>query len=265
MSQRDWNYYNREFNQNMRSLQDIADEWGTYPNKIKRELIKLGFKTRNHSEAQAIALKTGKHCHPTKGRQRPEDVKIKISEAMAESWDEIDETERSRRAETARTQWAEMTAEQRENFNLKSIQGLRESARSGSNLEKYLQTKLREAGYTVQYHCSHVVAGTKLHLDLLIPELRTAIEIDGPSHSIPIWGEASLAKVRAADKKKNKILLDYGYVVIRLQHLTKSLSDSQKRKYLKVLLTQLEDIKLKKTKGLITIGIEEHGKTKEID
>jgi len=59
------------------SFADIASEYGTYANKIRRDAVSLKIKIRDKSEAQKNALITGKHKHPTKGTTRSEDTKIK--------------------------------------------------------------------------------------------------------------------------------------------------------------------------------------------
>jgi hypothetical protein len=82
--QRTKEYYKVEFVQKERSMHDIAEEHGTYVNKIRRELLSFGYQPRGKSEAQKIALKTGRHKHPTKGRERPPEVRSKISASVAE-------------------------------------------------------------------------------------------------------------------------------------------------------------------------------------
>jgi hypothetical protein len=81
---RDWDYYRREYDEKERSTHDIAEEHETYPNKIRRELISLGFRPRSKSEAQSAALRHGRHPHPTKGHPLPDDVKDKIRRSVTE-------------------------------------------------------------------------------------------------------------------------------------------------------------------------------------
>lgn len=75
-------YYQREYLENERSLHDIAEEHRTHANVIRREILGFGIQTRNRSEAQKVALKTGRHIHPTKGMPRPPEVKLKISTSV---------------------------------------------------------------------------------------------------------------------------------------------------------------------------------------
>lgn len=78
-------YYEVEYNEKLRSVRDIAEEHGTYPNKIRREILSHGYHLRDKSAAQKAALQSGRHKHPTKGRARPLEVKLKISNSVAEA------------------------------------------------------------------------------------------------------------------------------------------------------------------------------------
>lgn len=60
-----------------KSFQQIAKEYNTYSNKIRRDAKKFDISIRDKSEAQKNALSTGNHKHPTKGTTRSEDTKIK--------------------------------------------------------------------------------------------------------------------------------------------------------------------------------------------
>ena len=71
-----------EYVENNKSTYEISESLGTYPNKIRRALIKLGVELRDKSVAQSTAIQSGRHKHPTKGTERSESDKIKISEGM---------------------------------------------------------------------------------------------------------------------------------------------------------------------------------------
>ena len=53
-----------------------------------------------------------------------------------------------------------------------------------------------------------------LEIDLFIPALKTAIEIDGPAHFLPIWGQQSLERHIRADAQKAGLLINRGFVVL---------------------------------------------------
>ena len=66
-----------------KSTYEIAQELKTYPNKIRRALNSLGVDLRDKSKAQTVAIQSGRHEHPTKGKKRTEAEKIAMSNGMA--------------------------------------------------------------------------------------------------------------------------------------------------------------------------------------
>jgi hypothetical protein len=78
-------YYKKEYVDKERSFHDLAREHGTYPNKIRREVLGFGYAPRDKSAAQRAALKSGRHKHPTKGRERPLEVRLKIAASVSEA------------------------------------------------------------------------------------------------------------------------------------------------------------------------------------
>jgi very-short-patch-repair endonuclease len=228
-SERSFEYYQREFKEKGRSPSDIAEEWQTYPNKIRRELRQCGFLTRSRSDAQKEALASGRRAHPTKGKPRSQAVRTRISETMSRRWEAVAPTERERRAELAKAQWEAMSDDEREVFQRKAGDAVRKASKEGSKLEKFLYDDLRSRGYEVDFHAMHLIPNTNLEADLYLPVERVVIEIDGPTHFFPIWGDESLKRHQNADKLKNDKLLEYGFIVIRVKHLTKCLTDKHKR------------------------------------
>jgi very-short-patch-repair endonuclease len=182
-------------NENM-STYEIAKKFKTYPNKIRRELIKNGIEIRDHSEAQSKALETGVAKHPTKGKKVKQETKDKIGESMLNNWKNMPSKER----------------------RYESALALRRASIEGSRLEKYLMNGLMGMGYSVSMH---YLFAEKQHIDLFI-SLSTknlkgiAIEVDGPTHFKPIWGKDSLAKRQKSDNKKTGLLLSNGFALIRV-------------------------------------------------
>ena len=56
-----------------------------------------------------------------------------------------------------------------------------------------------------------------------------AIEIDGPSHFLPIWGQAALNKTIKSDNEKNGLLRYHGIMVLRVAQKRKTLSQKSMR------------------------------------
>jgi very-short-patch-repair endonuclease len=201
-----------------RSTYEIAKEMNTYPNKIRRTLIKHGYELKNKSAAQKAALKSGRSSHPTEGKERSNSEKIAISKSLVNYWEDMNDTEKARRVELAKSNWKKMPQEQKEKMRSKGIAAIRAAAKEGSKMEKFFEKKIMDSGYSVKMH-EVIIPAENLEIDLHIPDLNTIIEVDGPSHFLPIWGEEKLQKQVNADLRKSGALLSKGYAVIRVKSL----------------------------------------------
>ena len=249
-------YLFQEYVINKRSFSSIADEMGTYPNKIRRAAITMGIKPRDKSSAQKEAINSGRHKHPTKGTKRNQNTKDKISNSVYDSWKDMPPEERHRRSKIAQKQWEEMSDDHKANLLRLSNQAIRKASKEGSKLEKFILEAFTIEGYRVEFHKEHMLVNERLEIDLFIPELSVAIEVDGPSHFEPVWGEEALEKTQSSDRQKSGLILSMGLVLIRIKH-TKGLSEKYKRETLADLKNELEKIKRripKKHERFIEIG-----------
>jgi very-short-patch-repair endonuclease len=239
------------------SLYEIAQEYGTYANKVRRDANKLGANFRSKSEAQKNALATGAQTHPTKGKVRSEEVKIKISESVAGVWENMDDKEKTRRSKLAKMQWKDMSVEEKKDLRNKAYAGVREASKNGSKLEKSILEWLVDKGYKTIFHKDHIIGNDRMHLDIVVKDLAVVIEIDGPSHFEPIWGEDKLKKSKATDNKKDGILLNSGFSIIRVLQ-KKAITKKLVRDILVQLEVTLARIEKKKNRKLgirkFTIG-----------
>lgn len=224
---------------------EIAEELNTYPNKIRRILKSLGEPIRNKSDAQKAALESGRHSHPTKGTKRNKATKEKISESVYNYWQNMSDDERERRAELAKEQWDKMSEAEKARLREEAAKAIRVASKEGSKLEKFLRDSLTEAGFPVIFHKTGLIPSDSLEIDLFIPTLNVAIEVDGPAHFLPIWGQDRLKKHLTADAKKAGLLLGHGYILIRIKHTRTNISEKYKRDVLSKLLTALNKIKKK--------------------
>jgi very-short-patch-repair endonuclease/DNA-binding CsgD family transcriptional regulator len=225
-----------------KSTYEIAQELNTYPNKVRRALKSLGIALRDKSSAQSVAIASGRHEHPTKGKKRTESEKIAISDGMYSYWKEMDDEERDRRSELSKRQWANMSDEERETLRQMAAEAVRRASKEGSKIEKFLYESLTKEGYRAIFHKKGLIASDKLEVDIFIPELKTAIEIDGPAHFLPIWGEANLNRHIRADAVKAGLLINRGYVIIRVKNLIKNLSAKNMRDAFDILLVELKKV-----------------------
>jgi very-short-patch-repair endonuclease len=216
----------------------------------------LGVELRDKSKAQTVAIQSGRHEHPTKGKKRTEAEKVAISNGMATYWDEMEESERERRSKISKKQWQEMSEEEKANLRKLAAEAVRKASKEGSKIEKFIYEGLTKAGYDVIFHKRGLVANDKLEVDLFVPSLKTAIEIDGPAHFLPIWGQENLERHIRADAQKAGLLINRGFVVLRVKNIIRNLSQKNMRETLAGVVEQLEKIEKKfppATKRLIEI------------
>jgi hypothetical protein len=224
-----------------KSFGDIASMYGTYANKIRRDAMKFKVPIRNKSEAQQNALKTGKHKHPTKGTIRDEKTKNKIGMGVLQAWENLDDAALEQRKEKVRQNWKNMDEDEKQNLIRSANNAVRTTSKTGSKLEKFLLQELLNKGFVVEFHKEQSLVNTKLQIDLFLPSINTAIEIDGPSHFLPVWGEEALKKTQTYDQKKQGLILGKGLALIRIKQ-TKDFSKSRASLILDELVVLLNKI-----------------------
>jgi len=197
---------------------EIAEQFNTYPNKIRRFLMKHGYALKSRAESQKLALKSGRKKHPTAGRKRTDEEKIKISKSVADNWEKIDQKEKARRAKISKERWDGLSEIQKEKMRESSVSAIRDAGKNGSKIEKFIAKELGKL-YRLEYHKRDLIVNSNLEIDLYVPDLKTVIEIDGPSHFLPIWGEEKLQKQIKADLDKNGLILSKGFSIIRIKML----------------------------------------------
>ncbi len=231
-----------QYTNQKKSTYEIAQELKTYPNKIRRALNSLGVDLRDKSSAQTVAIESGRHEHPTKGKERTEAEKVAISNGMATYWDEMEDNERERRSKISKKQWQEMSEEEKANLRKLAAEAVRKASKEGSKIEKFIYEGLTKAGYGVIFHKRGLISNDKMEVDLFVPSLKTAIEIDGPAHFLPIWGEVNLQKHIRADAQKAGLLINRGFVILRVKNTTRNLSQKNMRDTLAGVVEQLIEI-----------------------
>jgi len=237
-----------------KSFQEIAEKYNTYPNRVRRDAIKIGIPIRSKSEAQKLALETGKHKHPTKGTTRSEETKEKIGSSVMNSWESLEESELKRRKELAKNNWDNLSEEEKQLRFEKANEAVRVSSKLGSKLEKYLLENLVTNNYRTIPHKEQILSNTKLHIDLFLPELNIAVEVDGPSHFLPVWGEEALKRNQEYDNKKTGLLIGKGINLIRIKQ-QKDFSKSRAKIIFGRLMEAIADVK-NQGKNYIEIGDE---------
>ena len=224
------------------STYEIAEKLQTYPNKIRRVLKKNGVSLRDSSTAQKNAVQKGRATHPTAGSSLSDSTKEKISESQGEVWDSLTAKEKQYRSQIGKDAWDQKSEKEKASFIADAQNAVRESSRKGSKLEHFLLSELGKRKVRVEFHKEHWLQNQNLQVDLYLPECRTAIEVDGPSHFKPVWGQENLEKNIKADLQKTGLILGSGLVMIRIKQ-TQSLTQRYMRNTLQRLLDVLSKIK----------------------
>lgn len=228
------------------STHTIAAALGTYPNRIKRILKKNNEPLRNRVEAQKNAMEQGRYKHPTQGIGHSEEVRLKISENVHQTWLDLSDTEKEARRAVARKNWANLSADERSDRQRKALEAVRSAAINGSKLELFIVNYLMDAGYEVLHHSAYKVGTEQMELDIFLPAENIVIEVDGPSHYEPIWGDECLTRNQVADNKKNGILLSSGIHILRIRDKTKKITRKIERdtvQYIEESITKLSSHK----------------------
>ena len=242
---------------NNHSTYSIAKELGTYPKKIERILKKNGHELRSKAEAQSLAIQSGRTKHPTKGKERTDEEKLKISIGTEKRWREMPEKQKEKISKDARKRWEKISPEKKRAMQENAGRALRLASIEGSKAEKSLKNNLMKAGYDVVLHKKNLIEGN-FEIDLFLPELNTIIEIDGPQHFIPLFGETKLRDTIKFDSIKNGLLVASGYCVIRIKYMCKHISQSVERKLWDLVSAEIDKIENKfppKHKRLIELEI----------
>lgn len=134
-----------------------------------------------------------------------------------------------------------MSKSKQHEIRSKATQAIRVSAVEGSKLERFIAEKIRELGHTVQLHKKDIIPRENLEIDLYVSDMNVIIEVDGPSHFYPIWGQEKLDKQVNADLRKNGTLLSKGFVVIRVKSCGEE-SLSEKNRLTNIVLEKIKEI-----------------------
>jgi very-short-patch-repair endonuclease len=211
-------YLVEEYVTNNKSAYELATILGTYANFIYRALRHHNIERKDKGSAQRLALQTGRTKHPTLGKKHDIVTKNRIGESMHDYWNGLSKKEFQKRVDNAREAWYKYTEEERTEWRKKSHEKLREAAIEGSKAEKALVAALLASGFKVQVHKKMVLSGSDMSVDIFLPGDLTVIEINGPSHYYPLFGEQILEQTINRDLKKRELLMGSGFKFIEISN-----------------------------------------------
>lgn len=216
----------------------IAKKYNTYTNKIRRLLIKSGVVMRTRSDAQKLALESGRAKIPTQGRQRTEEEKEAIRNSIEDFWKNNPEKV-VEQANKSRAAWYNRDRESRLETHRLAKRGLQRTSKEGSKIERYILYGLIENGLTAESHIKELTDAEKLEVDIYVPEHKLVIEIDGPTHFRQVWDEERLLQQQQADAEKNGILINRGFKVIRVKWDCSNFSNLKARRVLNEIMENI--------------------------
>lgn len=186
---------------------------------LSRFMKKHGIDARSKAQAQKNYLKD--HDHQMSGRKHTDETKKKISSSLGEFWDSLSDEEREevkRKIGSAwQRKWAAMSEQERKLMMESLSSKAKEVQGQGSRLERFIAEELRRRGYVVEERSTNYTAGKDFEVDLALPKEMIAIEVDGPTHFLPIYGEEHLAQQQERDDRKDDMINSSGYSVLRVR------------------------------------------------
>jgi very-short-patch-repair endonuclease len=201
------------------SMRAIAKRLDVTLATLSRFMKRHGIVARTKAQAQRNYLKD--HDHQMKGRRHTDAAKRKISSSLGEFWEGLTEEQRDevkRKIGSAwRRKWAAMS-EQARKLMMEDLASKAKGAQGkGSRLERFIAEELRKRGYVIEERSTNYTAGKDFEVDLALPVEMIAIEVDGPTHFLPIYGEDHLKQQQERDARKDEMINAVGYNVLRVR------------------------------------------------
>lgn len=201
------------------SMRKVADAIGVPLATLSRYMKKHGITARSKASAQKNFLTD--NDHQMKGRKHTAETKKKISHALGDFWESLTDEEREavkRKIGAAwQRKWEAMTESQRKLMMQDLASKARAAQGKGSRLERFIAEELRTRGYLVEERTTNYTAGKSFEIDIALPTERIAIEVDGPTHFLPIYGEEHLEQQQERDARKDELVNSAGYNMLRVQ------------------------------------------------
>lgn len=201
------------------SMRQVAEQLGVPLASLSRFMKRHGIVSRDKAQAQKNYLKD--HEHQMKGKKHSDTTKQKISKGLGEFWDKLPDEDKEELRKKIGSAWRRKWQQMSENDRRAMMEGLSNRAKEvqgkGSRLERYVAEELRKRGYVVEERSTNYTAGKQFEVDIALPKERIAIEIDGPTHFLPIHGEEHLAQQQERDSRKDEMVNSVGMNMLRIR------------------------------------------------
>ncbi len=224
------------------TIRDIAEKISSTYSVVRRILLNAGVSLRSISQAREVSLEKGKSKMPAFTKKHTEETKKAISDKVSKFWEDPEKLKSH--SKQAAERWHAVDDTQREEFLSKAWLGMRKAAEEGSRIERDLLSFFSSKYQRVSAHVPlqeivlHVSEEhQKTHVDLLIRDDFFAslgfsgcvVEVDGPTHFEPIWGEENLTKTQKTDIHKNTVLSKANFLIVRVRCPWRSYSKKRSR------------------------------------
>lgn len=204
----------KEYVENGKSFYQMEKEYGIPQARLRYQAKTMGIPIRTKEQAQQLAVKEGRCYNPSAGKPVSPEIRAKIARTLQERYKNMSEEEKEAKRERSRQQFKN-NPEAAQRFMKSGQEAAKGIAQKGSNVEKYIYKELLDRGYIVSQHRECLIQSEKMHIDLLLEREHIAIEIDGPSHLRAVYSEEDFVAKKEKDQRKNGLLLQDGYGVIR--------------------------------------------------
>jgi very-short-patch-repair endonuclease/DNA-binding CsgD family transcriptional regulator len=232
--------YEHYINQ-QKSFIQISEETGINHATIRYHALRMGIPIRSRSDAQKLSQENGRAFNPTEGKSLSPAHRASIAKATSEHWKNLPPEEKEIRRQKS-LEYAKNNPDKVEKFFKAGQKAQKRVSKEGSNVEAFLLEELSQLGYWVEPHKKHAIQSENMHIDLMLKKEMIAIEVDGPTHLRPIYGQEDFDRKREKDQRKNGLLLQDGYSVIRIG-VERARSLSAKTLILEELLKAIEEVK----------------------
>jgi very-short-patch-repair endonuclease len=240
-----YEYLITEYVEKGRSTKNIAEEHNTYPMTIRRCLKRHGIDVRNKSQAQKTFVSI--NGSPIKGRKRTEEEKEQISIGLQEYWGGMTDVDRKKQkeklAQAAINQWNALSDTDKEAMIHRMHLGSKGKVGGGSKNENCVAEMVVDKGHRTVTRSKAYSPGNRFEIDIALPDIAVAIEWDGVTHFMPIYGEKHLKGVQDKDNKKDEDLMRNGWSVVRCRDYSTAHSKAFCRRAVKRIFSAIEQIK----------------------
>lgn len=196
MSRLTEDFLRQEYLKKLKSTYQIAKENNTYPNYVRRMLVRFKIKIRDKSEAQSVVYQTKKRLSPMANKKHKDSSKLKISKSLISFWENASEDDRK-----AVGQFLESVKKlMRKNFIRKNRKKAMKAFKKKVNEPTWLELELKKNLDMFEYN----VLVRQNGYDLFLPEEKVAIFIDGISHSNPLFGIDEFIRQKISDFARNE-------------------------------------------------------------